>query len=151
MVIKKIKTDDTIKEIYQFEKKTKIKRPLIGSEVPAGFPSPAQDYIENTLDLNEFLISHPVATFFVKVEGYSMENAGIFPDDILIVDRAIEPVNNKIIIAVLDGELTVKRLKIENKRWFLVPENPQYETIEVTDEENFQVWGVVTFAIHKMK
>ncbi len=151
MVIKKFKTDDTIKEIFQFEKRTKIKRPLIGAEIPAGFPSPAQDYIENTLDLNEFLISHPVATFFVKVEGYSMENAGIFPGDILIVDRAIEPADNKIIIAILEGELTVKRLKIENNHWFLVPENPQYETIEVTDDENFQVWGVVTYAIHKMK
>ncbi len=151
MVIKNFNTDSSIKEIYQFVKTTDLKRPLLGSEISAGFPSPAQDYIEGTLDLNEFLIAHPSATFFVKVGGYSMINAGIFPDDILIVDRALEPVDNQVIIAILDGDLTVKRLSIENGKWFLLPENEEFDPIEVTEAVDFQVWGVVTYAIHKMK
>ena len=149
--INSFRSDGSVKDIFKFEKKTVLKRPLLGSEIPAGFPSPAQDYIEGTLDLNEFLISHPAATFFIKVGGYSMINAGIYPDDILIVDRAIEPQDKQIIIAVLDGDLTVKRLLIENGKWFLAPENDEYETIEITESSDFQVWGVVTYAIHKMK
>jgi len=145
-----LKTDETIKEIYKFEQTTKLKRPLIGSEIPAGFPSPAQDYIEATLDLNEHLISHPSATFFVKVQGYSMINAGIFPDDMLIVDRALEAVSGKVIVAILEGDLTVKRLLIENEKWFIVPENEEYAPIEITEEMDFSVWGVVTYAIHKI-
>jgi len=147
----KMKTDSSIKEIFRFEKRTKLKRILVGANISAGFPSPAQDYIEGSLDLNEFLIHHPAATFFVRVDGVSMINAGIHPDDILIVDRALEPSNNKIIIAVLDGELTVKRLKIENNLWSLLPENPQFPAIEITEDMDFHVWGVVTYAIHKMK
>ena len=147
----KMKTDGSIKEIFRFEKRTKLKRILVGANISAGFPSPAQDYIEGSLDLNEFLIHHPAATFFVRVDGVSMINAGIHPDDILIVDRALEPSNNKIIIAVVDGELTVKRLKIENNIWSLLPENPQFPSIEITEDMDFHVWGVVTYAIHKMK
>ena len=147
----KAKTDNTIKEIYKYEKTTELHRPLVGTEIPAGFPSPAQDYIEGNLDLNEFLIKHPTATFFVKVQGCSMVNAGINPDDILIVDRAVEPSHKKIIIAVLNGELTVKRLFIQSEHWFLAPENSEFETIEITEEMNFQVWGVVTYSIHKMR
>ena len=151
-MVKKInlKTDESIKEVYKFEKTTKLKRPLIGSEIQAGFPSPAQDYIEATLDLNEHLISHPAATFFVKVQGYSMINAGIYPDDMLIVDRALEAASGKIIVAILEGDLTVKRLLIENEKWFIVPENEGYESIEITEDTDFSVWGVVTYAIHKV-
>ncbi len=126
-------------------------RPLIGSEIAAGFPSPAQDYIESTLDLNELLIEHPTATFFVRVQGFSMVNAGINPEDILIVDRAVEPTHRKIIIAVLDGELTVKRLEIKGDLWFLVPENPEFLSLEITEDMDFQVWGVVTYSIHKIR
>ena len=149
--MKNIKTDETISAIYKFEKKKKISIPLIGNRIPAGFPSPAQDYIETTLDLNEFLITHPASTFFIKVQGYSMINAGIFPEDILIVDRAIEAKDNDIIIAVYDGELTIKRLKIRNNRWYLVPENSDFEEIEINEDTDFQVWGIVTYAIHKIK
>ena len=143
--------DETISAVYRYTGGMELERPLIGSAVAAGFPSPAQDYIEETLDLNQHLISHPMATYFVKVEGYSMVNAGIYPGDILIVDRSLEPVHKKIVIAVVDGELTVKRLYREKKKWFLAPENPEFEPIEITGDMSFKIWGVVTYAIHKMR
>jgi len=146
-----LRTDDTIDAIYRYERKTRLTRPLIGAEIPAGFPSPAQDYIESSLDLNELLIEHPTATFFVRVQGFSMINAGISPDDILIVDRALEPGHRKIIIAILEGELTVKRLLINDNRWFLTPENPEFSAVEISEDSDFQVWGVVTYAIHQVR
>lgn len=145
-----IKSDGSIKAIFKSDPKTRVVRPLLASDVPAGFPSPAQDYIEDRLDLNEYLIKHPAATYFVRVDGYSMIEAGIFPDDILIVDRALDAVNRKVIIAVLNGELTVKRLIIKNGIYFLKPENPEFDTLEITPEDQFSVWGVVTFVVHKL-
>ncbi len=146
----KIKTENSIKEIFRFNKSKSLERPLLGSHVPAGFPSPAQDYIEGSIDLNEFLISHPNSTFFVRVEGYSMTNAGIQPDDLLIVDRALEAIHNKIVIAILDGELTVKRLSIVDDVYWLIPENPTYSPIRIDENIDFIVWGVVTYVIHKV-
>jgi DNA polymerase V len=146
----KPKLDSTIKEVFKFNKTSKLKRPLLGSHVPAGFPSPAQDYIEATLDLNDYLISHPTSTFFIRVEGYSMINAGIQPDDLLIVDRALEAINNKIVIAILDGELTVKRLSIVDGMYWLLPENESYSPIRIDENIDFVVWGVVTYVIHKL-
>ncbi len=146
----KINTDHSIKEVFRFEVKTKLQRPLIGSRIPAGFPSPAQDYVEACLDLNEYLISHPNSTFFVRVDGMSMINAGIHPDDILIVDRSLEPSHNRIVIAVVEGELTVKRLVISHGIYFLCPENPDFPTIEITENSDFTIWGVVTYVIHKV-
>lgn len=146
----KLKSDGSIKSIYSVDRTTKIVRPLLGSHIPAGFPSPAQDYIEDKLDLNEYLIQHPSATFFVRVDGFSMINAGIFPDDILIVDRALEAYNNKVIIAVLNGELTVKRLIIKENIFYLEPDNPEYDSIEISTDDEFSVWGVVTYVIHKL-
>lgn len=148
--MKKHKTDITIKEIYKFNKTKSLDRPLLGSHVPAGFPSPAQDYIEGTLDLNEYLISHPNSTFFIRVEGFSMVNAGIQPDDLLIVDRALEAINNKIVIAIVDGELTVKRLNIVDNIYWLIPENPSFSPIQISENIDFVIWGVVTYVIHKL-
>ncbi len=144
-----VKIDDTIEDIYCFRNIRSLKRPLIGTDVPAGFPSPAQDYIEEYLDLNEHLISHPSATYFVKVEGYSMINAGIHPGDILIVDKAVEPIHKKIVIAIVDGELTVKRLLSEKGKWYLMPENPEFPMVEITGDMDFIIWGVVTYSLHK--
>ncbi|MFO7659459.1 MAG: translesion error-prone DNA polymerase V autoproteolytic subunit [Candidatus Cloacimonadaceae bacterium] len=149
-MIKKQKTESTIKEIYKFTKTKSLERPLLGSNVPAGFPSPAQDYIEASLDLNEFLIPHPNATFFVRVEGYSMQNAGILPDDLLIVDRALEAGNHRIVIAIVDGELTVKRLSIVDGMYWLLPENDNYSPIRIDENIDFVIWGVVTYVIHKV-
>ncbi|QVL58388.1 MAG: translesion error-prone DNA polymerase V autoproteolytic subunit [Simkaniaceae bacterium] len=125
-----------------------IKLPLFSNKVRAGFPSPAEDHIEQKLDLNQFLIKHPAATFFVRVDGDSMKNGGISDGDILIVDRAITPQNGQIILAILNGEFTVKRIKKQGKRLFLIPENPEFPFMEITEEVDFQVWGVVTYTIH---
>jgi DNA polymerase V len=136
--------------IYRPLFSTKQKRPLFLVPVPAGFPSPADDYLEGALDLNEHLIKHKAATFFWRVTGDSMTGAGIHSGDLLIVDRSLEPKDGNVIIAVLDGELTVKRIEIHDGKLFLVPENPNYPLIPVTEEQSFQVWGVVKHAIHSL-
>ena len=125
--------------------------PLFISEISAGFPSPADGYMDDALDLNQLLISHPAATFFVRVSGESMIDANIHPGDVLVVDRSLEPKHRDIVIAVLSGEFTVKRMLRRGKRIFLAPENRTYSPIEVGEEEDFQVWGVVTYVIHKAK
>jgi DNA polymerase V len=124
--------------------------PLYLVYVSAGFPSPAEDYIEGKLDLNKHLIQHPAATFFVRVTGDSMINAGIHPNDLLVVDRALEPRPGRIVIAVVNGELTVKRIHREKRQLYLMPENPEYEPLPITEGTDFQVWGVVTNVIHKV-
>jgi DNA polymerase V len=121
---------------------------LFTSRVEAGFPSPADDYLEGTLDLNEHLIARPAATFFLRVSGDSMTGAGIYPGDILIVDRSLTPADGRIVIAVIDGELTVKRLHRQHGRIRLVPENPRYPPIEVSAEQDLHIWGVVVHAVH---
>ena len=136
-------------EILGFEPKTALELPLYLATVPAGFPSPAEDYIDRKLDLNEHLVRNPAATFFVRVDGDSMRDAGIASGDILVVDRSAEARNDSIVVAALDGELTVKRLRHKNGRLFLVPDNPDYAPLEVAPEASFQVWGVVTYIIHK--
>ena len=125
-----------------------IKLPLYLSPIRAGFPSPADDYIEKQLDLNDHLIKHPAATFILKATGNSMINAGIFPGDLLIVDRSLEAVNNKIVVAVLNGEFTVKRLRKRQGRITLLAENPNFPPIEIPDEADFEIWGVVAHVLH---
>ena len=124
--------------------------PLFSGKVAAGFPSPADDYIEKTLDLNELLVQKPAATFFVRAQGESMLGAGIHPNDILVVDRSIEPVPGKIVICALNGELTVKRLERDNGQWQLKAENPDYPDIAIHEELEMVVWGVVTNVIHPL-
>jgi DNA polymerase V len=123
--------------------------PFFDVGLAAGFPSPAEDYVERPLDLHELLVEHPAATFFVRVEGDSMKGAGMQSGDILIVDRSLAPQSGKIVVALLNGEFTVKRLKIECQKIYLIPENPLYPAIEATAEMDFQVWGVVTYVIHR--
>ena len=139
----------SISAIYGFEKKTTIIRPLFSFGVSAGFPSPAEDYIEKQLDLNELLIQHPASTFFVRVNGESMTGAGINHDDILIVDRSLEPVSGKIVIAIVNGEFTVKRLVKKNSTCHLIAENPHFPAIEITEESSCEIWGVVTSSINQ--
>ena len=136
-------------EILAFAKRTELELPFYLATVSAGFPSPADDFIDKTLDLNEHLVEHPEATFFVRVCGDSMLDAGIRSGDTLVVDRALAPANNKIVIAALNGELTVKRIRKVGGRLFLAPENPAFAPIEVGEEESFEIWGVVTYVIHK--
>lgn len=123
------------------------KLPLYQSKVQAGFPSPADDYIEDILDLNEYLIKHPAATFMVRATGDSMIGAGIHSGNILIVDRSIEAKHGKIVIAVVDGELTVKRLYKKNSVIKLQAENPSYPDILISNDNDTMIWGVVTKAI----
>jgi DNA polymerase V len=132
------------------DRSTKWARPLFLASVSAGFPSPAEDYIEGRLDLNRHLIKHPAATFFVRVAGDSMIGAGIHPGDILVVDRALEPQDSNVVIAVIDGELTVKRISQRQGKLFLVPDNQAYEPLEILEEMEFEVWGVVTSVIHNL-
>ncbi len=122
--------------------------PLYSSHVRAGFPSPADDYIETYLDLNEHLIKHPAATFFVTASGDSMTGAGIQSGDMLIVDKSLDASHGKIVIAAIDGELTVKRLSRQGGRVQLLPENDAYKPIDITDEQDLVIWGVVTHVIH---
>jgi DNA polymerase V len=124
--------------------------PLYTGSVPAGFASPIEDHLDKQLDLNEFMIAHPSATFFVKVEGDSMIGAGIHSGDMLVVDRALEARSEQIVLAVIHNEFTVKRLRKEKGRIFLYPENPRYQPIEILENMDFSIWGVVTFAIHKL-
>ena len=140
----------TIDKIFLPDRSTSYKCPIFMIPVSAGFPSPAEDYIEEQLDLNKHLIKHPAATFFVKVKGDSMIDAGIHSGDILIVDRAVNPGNKKVVIAVINGELTLKRIRMTKGKLFLVPENDKYKPVEITEEMDFTVWGVVTNVIHKL-
>lgn len=124
--------------------------PLFMVPVAAGFPSPAEDYIEAQLDLNQYLIRHRAATFFVRASGDSMIGAGIHSGDLLIVDRAIPAVDGSIVIAVVNGELTVKRLSKKGDRLLLVAENEQYAPLEINEHTEFHIWGVVTNVIHSL-
>ena len=118
--------------------------------VSAGYPSPANDYLDGALDLHQHLITHPTATFFVRVAGESMREAGIHSGDVLIVDRALTPRDGSIVIAVVHGDLTVKRLATRHGRLLLMPENPQYPPLPITETTAFEVWGVVTYVIHRL-
>jgi len=123
----------------------KCNTPLFETEVKAGFPSPANDYIERALDLNELIIKRPAATFFVRVQGESMRDASIQSGDILAVDRSIEPKEGHIIIARIDSEFTVKKLG----KSCLIAENNDYPDIPINKDTDFEVWGVVTYVIHR--
>jgi len=128
---------------------TQIKTPIFLDKISAGFPSPATDYMENKLDLNEYLIKNPAATFIVKASGSSMINADIYSGDLLIIDRSLIPRNDNIVIASIFGDLTVKKIKKKKKSFFLVPANEEYPSIEVREEMECFIWGVVTYIIHE--
>jgi DNA polymerase V len=132
-------------------KATPLKLPLFGHRVKAGFPSPADDYIEAWLDLNDHLIEHKGATFFVTASGDSMTGAGIQEGNLLVVDRAVEARDGDIVIAVVDGELTIKRLEKRRGKIRLIAENPAYSPIEFKDGQELTIWGVVTSVIQKIK
>lgn len=138
-------------EIYKAKTEKKIKLPLYEYPVSAGFPSPAEDYVDKELDLNEYVIKHPAATFFVRVKGNSMQDSGISDGDLIVVDRSLEPCDNSIVVAFLDGEFTIKRVKYKNNELYLMPENSDYEPIKINKEMDFQAWGVVTHAIKEIK
>ena len=131
-----------------FESELKI--PFIPDGVSAGFPSPAADFMETNIDLNKELSENPLATFYIKVKGSSMIDAGINDKDVLVVDRSLEPQNNKIAICFIDGEFTVKRIQLETDCLYLMPENSNYQPIKVTEENELIIWGIVTYVIKKI-
>ena len=124
--------------------------PLYLAPVEAGFPSPADDYLDRRLDLHQHLVRNEAATFFLRAHGESMLGAGIHDGDLLIVDRSMDAAHRKVVIAALDGELTVKRLLHREGRVLLAPENPRFEPIDITESESVHLWGVVTYVVHKL-
>jgi DNA polymerase V len=137
-----------IDRVYGAAAQRRLPQTLYSTMVAAGMPLPTDDYSEGKIDLNEHLLKNPNSTFFVRVSGDSMIDAGIHPGDLLIVDRSLMPASGKIVIAVVNGELTVKRLFKERNKLCLMPENPNYPAIEINEEMAFMMWGVVTSVIH---
>ena len=125
--------------------------PIVSSQLPAGFPSPADDYIEEGIDLNTILVKRPAATFCIRVQGNSMEGAHIYSGDVLVVDRSLQPKDRDIIVAALGGEFTVKRLRIHQDKGYLQADHPDYPDLPLSEASDFQVWGVVTYVIHKAR
>ena len=122
--------------------------PLFLESVEAGFPSPAQDFVDRKLDLNELCIAHPSSTYFVRAAGWSMKDAGITPGDILVVDRSLTATHGNIVIAMIGGELTVKEL-VKRPKIMLLPRNNEFKPIELAEGETLEIFGVVTFVIHR--
>ena len=137
--------------IKKCEIRKQLSLPLFLSRISAGFPSPADDFLDQSLDLNEHLIKNPSATFYVKAAGDSMERAGIFEGDLIVIDRSKSPTHNSIVMAVVSGEFIIKRLLLLNGKIILSPENPKYKPIEIKDGMDFEIWGVATNVIHSLK
>tara|TARA_B100000029_G_scaffold94761_1_gene84968 strand:+ start:551 stop:1018 length:468 start_codon:yes stop_codon:yes gene_type:complete len=145
-----IKSDESISQIWLADDSRNIELPYYDTRVQAGFPSPAEDHLEESLDLNTLVIDNPSATFFVRVAGESMREIGITDGDILVVDRSIESWENRIVVAVIDSEFTIKRFTKRNGTVVLEAENPDYPSIRITEEIDFSVWGVVCWTLKKL-
>ena len=146
-----MKADDkNIKlEFFKPSVKSKIELPLVEATISAGFPSPADDYSEARLDLNKELITNESATFYARVRGDSMTLAGISDGDLLIIDKSKTPVNGSIVVCLIDGDFTVKRLNKKGNQFYLMPENDNYQPIKIKPENDVTIWGVVTYTIKK--
>lgn len=134
-------------DIFSADTETVLALPFVDDGISAGFPSPALDFIDLSIDLNKHLVKHPSATFYGRVKGESLINAGINNGDLLIIDRSLEPINGKIAVCYIDGEFTAKRIKIEKEGVWLIPENEDYQPIRVTEGNDFLIWGIVTHVI----
>jgi len=135
-------------DIYSAKASQAIEFPFIG-DIKAGFPSAADDFIESAIDLNKYVVKHPSATFFARVNGISMES-DLSEGDLLVIDRSLEPTNGRIAVCFVDGEFTVKRIKIEKDKCLLIPSNADYPVLEVNKENSFLIWGVVSHVIKKV-
>lgn len=129
----------------------RVQLPLFAARVPAGFPSPADDYVESRLDLNELLIQRQEATYFLRVKGDSMQGAGIHPGDLIVVDRSIEAQDGHVVVAEVDGALTIKRLRLGSGMPELHPENPAYPVVRFQEGQELRIWGVVTNSVHSVR
>ena len=146
MKLKRLHSGSLI-DFYTVSTDTEIEIPLVGTGIRAGFPSPADDFLDVSIDLNKELIKNPPATFFGRVNGDSMRDLGIDDGDLLIIDKSIEPTDGKIAVCFVDGEFTLKRIKLEKDAVWLIPANENYSPIKVTADNNFMVWGIVTHVI----
>ena len=134
-------------EIYTADTSTSIHLPFVESGISAGFPSPADDFLDASIDLNKEFVKNPSTTFYGRVRGDSMINAGLNEGDLLIIDKSLEPIDNKIAVCFIDGEFTVKRIKIEKEVVWLIAENEKYQPIKVTADNDFVIWRIVTTVI----
>lgn len=134
-------------DIFSADTGTELSLPLVDEGISAGFPSPALDFVDLTIDLNKHLIKHPSATFYGRVKGVSLKNAGIDDGDLLVIDRSLEPTNGKIAVCYVDGEFTAKRIKVTKKELWLMPENEDYKPIRIEEDNNLIIWGIVTHVI----
>lgn len=141
-------------EIYSGDFSSHIKLPFVDGGIRAGFPSPAQDYIDRSIDFNREIIKHPAATFYAKVTGLSMVEAGIDEGDIIVIDRSLEPRQNDIVVAFINGEFSMKYLDLSQKDEHIVwlrPGNPSFPAFRITDDDEFQIWGVVSKVIKNFR
>jgi DNA polymerase V len=138
-------------DFYAADLSTALELPLASTFISAGFPSPAEDHLELKLDLNRALIRHPNATFYGRVKGSSMIDAGIGEGDILVIDKSLDPKDGDIAVCFLDGEFTVKRISDRADGLYLMPANEEFQPIRIVEESEFQVWGIVTYIIHKAR
>ena len=146
--VRVITTKGSLK-IFEVSTEAPLVLPLIEGGISAGFPSPAADFLDNKIDLNQYLIRKEATTFIAFTDGFSMEGAGIGDKDLLIIDKSLEPADGKIAVCVIDGEFTLKRLLITKEGISLMPENEKYKPIKVTEFNDFEIWGMVTFSIQK--
>ena len=137
-------------EICEVDTKTSLSLQFFDTGIQAGFPSPAEDYVDLAIDLNQELIKNPSSTFLGRVKGSSMKDAGIFEGDVLVIDKSKEPVDGSIAVCFLDGDFTVKRIKIHGRQCFLMPANQDFNPIEIQSDNDFRVWGIVTYIIKKV-
>ena len=142
MTIRKLHTTNTL-DIFHSSSEIELKLQIISGGISAGFPSPADDFIDSSIDLNKELIKNPSSTFFGKVKGDSMKDAGIHNGDLLIIDKSINPQDGKIAVCFIDGEFTIKKIKLEKDCCWLIPANESYQPIKVTSDNNFLIWGMV--------
>ena len=138
-------------KVYKADITSHAELPYVEGGIQAGFPSPAQDFINETIDLNKELINHPAATFYGRVVGDSMIKEGIEGGDVLIIDRSLEPHNKDLVVCCIDGEFTLKRIQVESNKVWLIPSNELFDPILVTQDNQFSIWGVVTYVIKKYR
>jgi DNA polymerase V len=142
----KLHSSNTL-EIFSAATESVLELPVISEGISAGFPSPALDFIDLTIDMNKHLVKHPATTFYGRVKGQSMKDVGIFDGDLLVIDKSLQPTDNKIAVCYIDGEFTIKRIQIQKDCIWLIPENEAYQPIKVTADNDFIIWGMVTHVI----
>lgn len=140
---------DTPIKLFHSDLSTPLELPFVEGGIRAGFPSPAQDFIDLSIDLNKHLIKHPSSTFYGRITGNSMQDAGIHDGDLVIIDKSLEPADGKIAVCYIDGDFTVKRIRMAKNECWLIPANSEFNPIRVTEDNQFLIWGIVTYIIKK--